>query len=205
MNQSHQIEDSGEVGRNNISYTGRATHHLTIYGLTTRTYMRQKFYKNTSQTLPRLDEQMYKRPPCQTNNLHHTPPNNPLNQTIMSQASSQTSSCSVSLTLFKQLQADYPWPSLQYPERMPTPQLARRSQPMPINNARNCKNWQMASTHAAMVAQFVAILHWPLEHVLQQFSQWAPIMETAWLLVTRGPSSCTNCHRRDFRLEKLSR
>ncbi len=43
--------------------------------------------------------------------------------------------------------------------------------------------------HAAMVAQFAAILHWPLKHVLQQFGQHAPIMETARLLVARGPSS----------------
>ncbi len=50
---------------------------------------------------------------------------------------------------------------------------------MPVNNARACKNWQMASTHAAMVAQFVAILHWPLKQVLQQFGQSAPIMEMA--------------------------
>jgi len=60
---------------------------------------------------------------------------------------------------------------------------------MPISNARTHENWQMADTHAAMVAQFAAILHWPLEHVLQQFGQQAPIMETARLLVTRGPTS----------------
>ncbi len=107
----------------------------------------------------------------------------------MSQASSQNSSRSVSPTLFEQLQANYPWPSLQYPEQTPTPQLARRSHPMPIGNARSHKNWQMASTHAAMVAQFVAILHWPLEHVIQQFRQHTPIMEMAQLLVTRGPTS----------------
>src|SRR6266478_8305998 len=60
---------------------------------------------------------------------------------------------------------------------------------MPFGNTQTCKNWQMASTHTAMVAQFAAILHWPLEHVLQQFGQHAPIMETARLLVARGPSS----------------
>jgi len=60
---------------------------------------------------------------------------------------------------------------------------------MPVGNARTCENWQMASMHAAMVAQFVAILHWPLKHVLQQFRQHAPIMETAQLLIARGPSS----------------
>ena len=47
----------------------------------------------------------------------------------------------------------------------------------------------MASTHAAMVAQFAAILHWPLEHILQQFRQRALIMETARLLVAQGPTS----------------
>ncbi len=60
---------------------------------------------------------------------------------------------------------------------------------MPVNNARTRKNWQMASMHAAMVAQFMAILHWPLEHVIQQFGQRTPIMETARLLVARGPTS----------------
>jgi len=60
---------------------------------------------------------------------------------------------------------------------------------MPIGDARNHENWQMASTHTAMVAQFTAILHWPLKHVLQQFGQRAPIMETARLLVAQGPSS----------------
>src|SRR6266403_1200154 len=132
---------------------------------------------------------MYKRPPCQTNCLHCTLPSNPQNQLTMSQASSQTSSRSDSPTLFEQLQADYPWPSLQYPERTPTSQLARQSQPMPVSDTRTCENWQMASTHAAMVAQFAAILHWPLEHILQQFRHSALIMETARLLVARGPSS----------------
>ncbi len=107
----------------------------------------------------------------------------------MSQASSQNSSHSVSPTLFEQLQANYPWPSLQYPEQTLTPQLARQSQPMPIGDARNCENWQMASMHVAMVAQFTVILHWPLENVFQQFGQHALIMETARLLVARGPSS----------------
>ncbi len=60
---------------------------------------------------------------------------------------------------------------------------------MPVSDARNHENWQMASTHAVMVAQFTAILHWPLEHVLQQFGQCAPIMETAQLLIARGPTS----------------
>ncbi len=133
---------------------------------------------------------MYKRPLVKNNNLHCTLPNNPQNQTTMSQTSSQSSSSrSVSPTLFKQLQADYPWPSLQYPKRTPTPQLARRSQPMPVNDARTHKNWQMASTHAAMVAQFAAILHWPLKHILQQFRQRALIMETAQLLIAKGPTS----------------
>ncbi len=154
-----------------------------------RTYMPQKFYRNIYYTPPRLDEQMYKRPSCQTNSPHCTLPNNPPDQPTMSQTTSQTSSRSVSPTLFEQIQADYPWPSLQYPERTPTPQLARRSQPMPVGDARTCENWQMASTHAAMVAQFMAILHWPLKHVLQQFSQHAPIMETTRLLVARGPTS----------------
>src|SRR6266403_4512140 len=60
---------------------------------------------------------------------------------------------------------------------------------MPVNDARTHENWQMASTHAAMVAQFAAILHWPLEHVIQQFGQCTLMMETAQLLVARGPSS----------------
>ncbi len=47
----------------------------------------------------------------------------------------------------------------------------------------------MASTHTTMVAQFAAILHWPLEHVIQQFRQCTPVMETARLLVTRGLTS----------------
>jgi len=97
----------------------------------------------------------------------------------MSQTTSQSSTCANSPTLFEQLQANYPWPLLQYPDRTLTPQLARWTHPMPVNNARACKNWQMASTHAAMVAQFVAILHWPLKQVLQQFGQSAPIMEMA--------------------------
>jgi len=54
---------------------------------------------------------------------------------------------------------------------------------MLVGNARNHENWQMASTHAAMVAQFATILHSPLEHVLQQFGQRALIMEMARLLV----------------------
>ena len=60
---------------------------------------------------------------------------------------------------------------------------------MPIGNTRNRENWQMASMHTVMVAQFAAILHWPLKHVLQQFGQRAPIMEMARLLVARGPTS----------------
>src|SRR6266478_170606 len=60
---------------------------------------------------------------------------------------------------------------------------------MPVNDARTCENWQMASTHTTMVAQFAAILHWPLEHVIQQFRQCTPVMETARLLVTRGLTS----------------
>ncbi len=60
---------------------------------------------------------------------------------------------------------------------------------MLVGNTRNRKNWQMASTHAAVVAQFAAILHWPLKHVLQQFGQHVPIMEMARLLVAQGPSS----------------
>ncbi len=60
---------------------------------------------------------------------------------------------------------------------------------MPVGDVRNCKNWQMASMHVAMVAQFAVILHWPLEHVIQQFGQHMLIMETARLLVARGPSS----------------
>src|SRR6266436_5624473 len=154
-----------------------------------RTYTLQKSCRNISQTLLWLDEQMYKRPLRQANCPYRSPSNNPLNYPTMSQSSSQTSSHSDSPTLFEQLQADYPWPSLQYSEQTPTPQLARRSQPMPVGNARTCENWQMASMHAAMVAQFVAILHWPLKHVLQQFRQHAPIMETAQLLIARGPSS----------------
>ncbi len=127
---SHQIEDSEGIGRSNILYTGRATHHPMIHGLTTRTYMPQKFYRNISQTPPRLDEQMYKRPPGQTNSLHHTLPNYLQNQPTMSQTPSQSSSSSRSNspTLFEQLQADYPWLPLQYPKQTPTPQLARRSQ-----------------------------------------------------------------------------
>ena len=160
-----------------------------IHGSTTRTCTPQKFYKNISYTLPRLDKQMYKRPSHQTNSPYCTLPNNPLKQPTMSQASSQTSSRLVSPTLFEQLQADYPWPSLQYPERTLTPQLARQSQPMPVHDARTHKNWQMASTHAVMVAQFMAILHWPLEHIIQQFGQRTPVMEMARLLVARGPTS----------------
>ena len=193
LSTSHRIEDSGETGRSNISYTGRAIHHPMIHGSTVRTYTPQKFYRNISHTPLRLDERMYKRPPAQTNSPHCTLPNNnhnnSLNQPAMSQTSSQNSSRSALPTLFKQLQADYPWPSLQYPERTPTLQLARQSQPMPVGDAQTCENWQMASTHAAMVAQFATILHWPLEHILQQFRQHAPIMETAQLLVARGPSS----------------
>ncbi len=60
---------------------------------------------------------------------------------------------------------------------------------MPIGDARNHENWQMASTHAAMVAQFATILHWPLEHVLQQFGQCTLIIKMARLLMARGPSS----------------
>ncbi len=60
---------------------------------------------------------------------------------------------------------------------------------MPVGDVRNCKNWQMASMHAAMVAQFAVILHWPLKHVIQQFGQRTLIIETARLLVARGPSS----------------
>jgi len=130
-----------------------------------------------------------KAPFVKTNCPHCTLPNNPQNHPTMSQTSSWSSLRSDSPTLFEQLQADYPWLSLQYPERTPTPQLARWTHPLPIEAARTCENWQMASTHAAMVAQFTAILHWPLEHVLQQFRQSTPIMETAWLLVARGPTS----------------
>ncbi len=60
---------------------------------------------------------------------------------------------------------------------------------MPIGDARNHENWRMASTHAAMVAQFAMILHWPLKHILQQFGQHTPIMKMARLLVAQGPSS----------------
>src|SRR6266446_1059361 len=60
---------------------------------------------------------------------------------------------------------------------------------MLVNDARTRENWQMASTHAVMVAQFVAILHWPLKHVIQQFGQCTLVMETARLLVARGPIS----------------
>ncbi len=60
---------------------------------------------------------------------------------------------------------------------------------MPIADARTREDWQMASMHAAMIAQFAAILNWPLKHVLQQFGQSVPIMEMAQLLVARGPTS----------------
>ena len=60
---------------------------------------------------------------------------------------------------------------------------------MPVNNTRTCENWQMASTHTAMVAQFAAILHWPLEHIIQQFGHHTLVMEMARLLVARGPTS----------------
>jgi len=60
---------------------------------------------------------------------------------------------------------------------------------MPVGDTRTHENWQMAGTHMAMVAQFAAILHWPLKHILQQFRQHAPIMEMAQLLVAQGPTS----------------
>ncbi len=189
LKRSYQIEASGGIGRSNISYIGKGIHHPMIHGSTKRTYTPQKSYKNISYVLPRLDERTYKKPSQRTNSPHRTLPKNPLKQPTMSQASSQNSSRLVSPTLFEQLQADYPWPSLQYPERTPTPQLARWSQPMLVNDARTHENWQMASTHAAMVAQFAAILHWPLEHVIQQFGQCTLMMETAQLLVARGPTS----------------
>src|SRR6266436_6884852 len=188
-NQSYQIEASGGTGRSNILYTGRATHRMMTRGSTMRTYTPRKFYRNISYTPLKLDKRTYKRPPRRTNSPHCTPPNKPPKQPTMSQTSSQNSSQSVSPTLFEQLQANYPWPSLQYPEQTPTPQLARRSHPMPIGNARSHKNWRMASTHAAMVAQFAMILHWPLKHILQQFGQHTPIMKMARLLMARGPSS----------------
>src|SRR6266404_3857202 len=110
-NQSYWIEVSGGIRRNNISYTGRVIHHPMIHGSTMRTYTPQKSYKNISYTPLKLDEQMYKRLLHQTNSPHRTPPNKPPEQPTMSHTSSQDSSRSASPTLFKQLQADYPWPS----------------------------------------------------------------------------------------------
>ena len=88
LNQSLIAGDMEEEENDNISYTGRDIPTLTTHGSTMRTYTHQNFLKNTSHTLLRLDDQMFKRGHLNIDSFSILP----LNTTTMSSAYSPTAS-----------------------------------------------------------------------------------------------------------------